>query len=528
MSIQHFLKIAVFLAICSALRGREAAEIQSAKRDDNEPQRQWPCKDELEVSLTVLHALEDGPFVCQVNLKNISKRPLEYATDYRDDGVECRVNASWRAKKEPLMKVFAIHGMLGPYYHRLFPGESALHTFYLHQSFLEVPAGEVPVRFGWTVYRTRKTATKETDSHRVETLELLFTLERTQTVKVLPATKENVAALLRKLEADFARAAKTVEGQKDYIWTNVDPTQSFVKTLVGSRRKEFVPLLLRAVDRLPASDSRRQLVATVYESFDTPEKSFDVLADYLDSPCPAAAVEVFDYWDTQESNHKNSERRQAELREKRKHSPDSERKQLEDLLLQNTRSEEEAWRTSKRHPDTRLTEKQFERLFALKNVWVRALLYNHFPDRCSPAWVQTLLADFRQVAQPPKRLLKLLDQLDDDAFLVREQASKELAASRDAVIVYFWNISREKLSPEASRRLRQLMKGVVKPELPPLWRRSIAHFACSEKPHVGQMLETLRKGDPATLIAQTAQTAFEDRVKRDERIKRLTDSVDDK
>ncbi len=528
MSIHRPLKTLEVIAICFALGLAEAVAVHSAKSDDNEPQRQWPSKDELEVSLTVLHALEDGPLICQVNLKNIGKRPVEYATDMWIAGATCRVQANWKAKKEPLCKYDFICGFVGPYLHRLFPGDSASHTFYLHERFLEVPAGEVPLRFGWEVYRTRKAATKGADSRRDETLELLFTLERTQTVKVLPATKENVATLLSKLEADFARAAKTVEGQKDYIWTNVDPTQPFVKTLVGSRRKEFVPLLLRALDRLPASVSRRQLVATVYESFDTPEKSFDVLANYLDSRCPATAVEVFHYWDRQESDHKDSARRQAELRETRKPSTDPERKQLDDFMLEITRSEEEAWRTSKRHLDTRLTEKQFERLLAVKNVWVRALLYDHFSDRCPAPWVGTLLADLRETAQPPKRLLKLLDQLDDDAFLVREQASKELAASRDAAIVYFWNISREKLSPEASRRLRQVMKGVEKPELPPLWRRSIAHFAFSGKPHVRQMLEILRKGDPATLIAQTAQAAFEERQKRDEQIKRLTDSAKDK
>ncbi len=528
MSIHRSLKILEVIAICFALGLAGAVAIHSAKSDDNEPQRQWPSKDELEVSLTVLHALEDGPLICQVNLKNIGKRPVEYATNMWIAGATCRVQANWKAKKEPLCKCYFICGLVGPYSHRLFPGESSSHTFYLHQSFLEVPAGEVPVRFGWEVYRTRKAATKEADSRRDETLELLFTLERTQNVKVLPATKENLAPVLRKLEADFAVVAKKVAAERDYHSSSFDPSADFVHTLAGCRRKEFVPLLLRALDRLPASDSRRQLVATVYESFDTPEKSFDILADYLDSPCPAAAVEVFHYWDRQESDHKDSARRQAELREKRKPSTDPERKQLDDFMLENTRSEEEAWRTSKRHLDTRLTEKQFERLLAVKNVWVRALLYDHFSDRCPASWVGTLLADLREAAQPPKRLLQLLDQLDDDAFLVREQASKELAASRDAAIVYFWNISREKLSPEASRRLRQVMKGEEKPELPPLWRRSIAHFACSEKPHVGQMLEILRKGDPATLIAQTAQAAFEERQKRDEQIKRLTDSTKDK
>src|SRR5262249_45824168 len=152
----------------------------------------------------------------------------------------------------------------------------------------------------------------------------------------------------------------------------------------------------RAMDQLPAGQSRRQLVATIYESFPTPEEGFSALAGYLDSPRPAAAIEVFDYWTQQGREHEWSKRRQEELRQPLPPEPNPEKANSQKFWRQVQQSEDDAWKDSSRHADTRLTEKQFTRLLALKDVWVRALWYAHFPDRCPADWVAALHRNLRQ------------------------------------------------------------------------------------------------------------------------------------
>ncbi|HEY7428835.1 MAG TPA: hypothetical protein VH682_31685 [Gemmataceae bacterium] len=486
-----------------------------------EEESRWPrSAEELQLSLTVVHALEDGPFVCKVKLKDVSKRALDYAYDRFTVPARCCVVAEWKAKKEPLIRVCDINGMIGPFEASI-DLERASRTFYMHRSFLGVPAGDVPVRFGWDVYRTKKNPMKESDSKeflwRPKVLQLLFSLQHTKTIKVLPATKENISRVLRILEADFARVALECAGRKDYHSTSDDPARDFVQTLGSCRHKEFVPLLLRSMDCLPDAYDRSELVRTVYDSFSTPEEGFNTLADYLASPRAAAAVEVFEYWKGEREGHEESKHRQAELRKKPKADSTSKEFSGEELMWADLQSQEDAWRTSKRHLDTRLTKEQFGRLRTMKNIWIRALLYIYFPKQCPDAWVRTLLTDLHRITHPPKHMQKLLAQLDDDRFEVRERATQELTDSRDAFAVYLGEVPKDKLSPEASRRLREVLQGLSRTELPPLPRRVFSHLAWSDKPEGRQILDILRKAEPVNLITRKAQDAFQERQKHGER-----------
>src|SRR5262249_4341427 len=149
-----------------------------------------------------------------------------------------------------------------------------------------------------------------------EDLKLLFSLKGTKTIKILPATKGNIASALRVLEADFARVSPECARRNDYHSSSDEPAYDLVQTLGSCRHKEFAPLLLRVMDYLPGSYCRGELVRTVYDSFPTPEEGFNSLADYLASTRTAAAVEVFEYWKEEIKGHEESKRRQVELREK--------------------------------------------------------------------------------------------------------------------------------------------------------------------------------------------------------------------
>ncbi len=223
-----------------------------------EEQARWPQRpDELAVSLSVREALEDGPVVCTVTLKNVSKVELNYATSMFEKGAFCAVDADWKARKEPLMRRGLICGNIGPYEQRLYPGQTASETFYLHKGFLSVPAGKVAIHFGWRVYRiVEKPDEKDLDRRQ---LDLLFELKDTQTVEVLPATEKNVAATLQRLEAELPAAAKVEEAWPEHVWAGPEPSRQFVGTVDGCRHQELVPLL--AARHRPAAHRELQTAA---------------------------------------------------------------------------------------------------------------------------------------------------------------------------------------------------------------------------------------------------------------------------
>jgi hypothetical protein len=471
--------------------------------------------DDLQVSLNILVALEEGPVICEVTLKNVSDKPLCHG--YRSDSTDafCELVGQWKARGEPMRGGF-FHRLIAFGNHTLKPGESESHTFELHPRFRSIPPGKATLRYGWHLHRL---APNHDKNYAFDTkLELLFTRERTKTIEVLPATKENVAAELRRLEAEFDRVSAGLADKTDYPWMSPDPAYPFVHTITGCRHKEFVPLLLRALDRLPSQQLRKQLVGGVYESFSTPQAGFAVLADYLGSEQPSTATELFRFWSDEDGEHKDRKHRHdrvAELKKQEFKGPNAAKETEEarwyQLFLEH---DEEQWQTSRRHIDVRLTKEQFARLRAVKNVWVRALLYAHYPDHCPADWIDTLFKDLGQLGRPPARLGELLAALDDNRFAVRAQASAELIKSGSELAFFLWTVPPETLSPEAARRLRLVQDQVGKPALPRLWQRTLDLLAEDPSPQRRKLLEALAAKESRSLIAPAAQQALEEHEKR--------------
>jgi hypothetical protein len=313
----------------------------------------------------------------------------------------------------------------------------------------------------------------------------------------------------------LAKAAVQLEGHEDCLWSSDDPSSGFVQTITGCRHQEFVPLLLRGVDLLPFHDPKRELVATVYESFPQPEEGFTALLGYLTRAHPAGAGDVFAYWVRHDEEHEASKRRQEELKKPipNKAAPQDPKKAArENLLATYFREievqEEAAWRTSRRHLDTRLTSKQFVRLGAVSNVWVRALLYSHYPAQCPPAWVDALLQDLQWSVRPPEGFQRLLAELDNAHFVVRERASSELAAFGPAIAPKLRAVLRDgRLSPEAQMRIARVLKQVESTGLPRLIRRTIAHLTAEPAAQNRRMVDVLTGSDFPNLITEEARKA---------------------
>jgi hypothetical protein len=225
---------------------------------------------------------------------------------------------------------------------------------------------------------------------------------------------------------------------------------------------------------------------------------------YLSSANPAAGVEIFEHWVHEDWVYEQNHLRQEKLKKPLPFDPDPEKMRSAELMRENAISEEEAFKTSKRHLDTRLTNFQFARLREIKNVWVRALLYCHYPDDCPNDWVDAPLEDLKLVGQAPSRLDSLVALLDDDDFQVRENATNELLEGAGGYAPYLSEKLRRTLPPETARRLRLILEKTGKPELPALWRRTITHFGCNPGPQTRQMLLILKAQPYSELIRHAA------------------------
>jgi hypothetical protein len=450
---------------------------------------------DLEVTLSVLYALEDGPVVCKVSVKNVGIWPVHLAYYSRSTNAYCNPLTEWKPRGKPF-RAYGFIGMVGYGTTTLDPGVSESHTFDLHPDFLVIPAGNVPIRFGWHVYRL--VPSKSEDRVFKQELELVFRREGIETVKVLPATQENVSGTLCGLEAEFHEAAERLAGETDYCQRCPDPADEFVKRIAGCRHKEFVPLLLRALDRLPSQQHRSKLVGAVYESFPTPEEGFAALAEYLSSSQPASAGDLFDFWCGEARKHESQKQWRSGL--------DPAKAAEEARLLRECFGDDEAARRpTRRHDDVRLSKGQFARLLVMENVWVRALLYAHFPDECPAEWVSSLFVDLDRLGSPPQRLGELLAALDDEEFEVRERASAELIASGSKLGFFLWTVPTEGLSPEAALRLRLVREQVEKPALPLLWQRVLSLLAEDPRPHTQKMLAILLSPGSRSPIAPAAR-----------------------
>lgn len=465
--------------------------------------------EELALSITVDEALEEGPLVCTVTLKNLSKDTLVYYTWSSWNGGWCRIDAGWRERQTPPIRTSITHGNPGPYRRELGAGQTISQKIHFQKYYLSIPSGKAKLRFGWNLYRPNQD--KETQSFKA--LETLFEFEAQQTIDIKPATAENVAAALRAREAEFARVLDLDERDSSRTRCIGCEWDRWLETINGCRHREFVPLLTRALGHMSYGYTTQQLISTIYESFDTPDKCFAVLADHLSSPQPGAAEGVLWHWVREEQEHESSKKRQEKLKAARVKSSDKQKEFESGFSLEMTKLEEEAWQSSKRHFDIRLTKEQFARLLAIKDVWVRALLYAHFPDRCPNDWAETLCQDLKRLVRPPEGIAQLVAQLDDDNFRVRERATQELFDACRAFNRQLWEVREDKLSAEAIERLRSVRRRLENAKLPELWLTTINQLAWQREPHTKKMLDILRTSDHRNQISAAAQKAYAERQK---------------
>jgi hypothetical protein len=111
----------------------------------------------------------------------------------------------------------------------------------------------------------------------------------------------------------------------------------------------------------------------------------------------------------------------------------------------------------------------------------------------------------------PRRLARLIHDLDDDRFTIREQATAELAALGEAAVPTLQEARKRQPSPEAARRLRQLLEHCEEEIPPPEQLRQLRSVELLEgigTSEARELLAKLASGTMATRLSREARASL--------------------
>jgi dipeptidyl aminopeptidase/acylaminoacyl peptidase len=120
-------------------------------------------------------------------------------------------------------------------------------------------------------------------------------------------------------------------------------------------------------------------------------------------------------------------------------------------------------------------------------------------------------------AADPKRVRRLVADLDSDDFAVREKATAELVKLGDRAVGALHQVLKETTSAEAGRRIQEVLRG--RGNLTPehlLATRAAEVLESIGTPEARQLLESLARGVPEARLTREVQTSLERLSRRQE------------
>jgi hypothetical protein len=150
-------------------------------------------------------------------------------------------------------------------------------------------------------------------------------------------------------------------------------------------------------------------------------------------------------------------------------------------------------------------------LLRFENVWTRALICATFAGQCGKEWTERLFRDLRELQQPlpEKQFARLVSELDDDDFAVREKASKELIAAGPRASKQLEELLRHPTSAEVKDRVRHILDTLKQQEPSPQSKRVVAYLGNLDTPESAAILKLLADGTTDAWLAKDANTALD-------------------
>jgi hypothetical protein len=436
--------------------------------------------------------MEGGPLAVRLTLRYCGDKPLDVFPDQVSpfSGSHIHPPEGWK-KYAVLRFVDGNGGLSAPEAStQLQPGKGWTATYYLHHDYRSIPHGRTTLRLTWNVYKPGKWV-KRGGEAQLESGDLLAHLSTNITIDIPKATPERLREMASQFEAKL-RKRRGFEREP----LNVGDC------ILHTAHEQFVPVALRLL-RLGRQVPGYKLVALLYDSSPTPGEAHALMLDYLAGPHPDEAGDVFSFW--------LGVRNEAALKylyERVSILPCN-------FLIQSLSSMLELYPlqrpwdkflTHLRARQRRLTAAELRKVARIPNVWVRTLLYFCFPSACTPAWVEQLRRDLRQLSTPlPARELDaLLRQLDAPRFAQREKATAELLRLANRVEPELRKARRRPLSPEAAERIDTVLYQLGKEDFDPLRQRTLARLEMNT-PEARAVLAELAAGRPEARLTREAK-----------------------
>jgi hypothetical protein len=422
--------------------------------------------DAFTIHLDVEFALENGPVVYRIRLRNRTAEPRDCIRHTHNSPVRFTRTPDWIDKPSPDSWSMSISGRYGPYEEKVEGGKSTTELVAVQNGYQHIPPGRVTVELEWDVVGSESrswNAVKRSWGASDERPEHREPVRGHQIIEVQPATPENIARVKDKLE-QYLREAPA----------GTRPLREVIECLAGSRHPEFVPLMIRAVQLCDGYECRK-LLDTVYDSFSDPTTGFERLFPLLEAGDPSSRY-VLDYWHIQAFYFVVHQRELAALADlkagKREVHNGHDWTAFSWRHLENV---QQLWNYCRTHSNSRLTLEQHARIQTLKNVWVRALYWQLFPEWCSPFWVLRLYADLKRTILPldEKEVETVCRGLVHDRHAVRERATADAMKMDDRVVPALRDYLKRHPSADLEQRIGSIARHFEQQPVPPLAARVI-------------------------------------------------------
>jgi hypothetical protein len=395
-----------------------------------------------------VEALEGGPVVLRVRLtyqgeERVEVNPLSLTSlppvyvEAPKGWKKCKVEPGTMTWKR--LEAHIISGDSGVdaiNYQTIKRGDTFSVTTFVHEEFSRIPSGRVTVKVIWKVDVRGKNRPLEVATPLV--------------LDVRPATKENLAALRKRIEAALVRPGLRANDK----W-------ELSQWICHTRHPALLPPALRMIASGDGAYSLDSLIDFCYSLDNIPPEVHERFLELLDNPAWRGRLTLFQDW---EFSH------------------------------------------------VALPPQQFRKLLESKNIWTRVLTAVTFPRQCDKAWTVTLTRDLHELSQalPSAQFARLLRDLDNDAFAVREKAMAQLARYDERVESQLKQALRTNLSAEAKRRVRFLLAGMADRQKKPEWQLVLDYLSSGngDRDAALAVLRTLAEGHPDASLTKAAAASL--------------------
>jgi hypothetical protein len=232
-----------------------------------------------------------------------------------------------------------------------------------------------------------------------------YSAEARLIVDIQAARKETLDLLCEDLERKFLERPIREEDLSEVI--------DFVR---NTRHSELAPIIWRLIESPEGTAHIQEFVETIYATSSDATAVNDRLIGLITDPHYCSSAALFWYW-------------------YRKHM--------------------------------KLSPNEASRLLGDKSMWIRTLAYAAFPGRCDDQSRASLFDDIREAqrALPEGQVAKLVAEIDDDDFAIRDRASTELEKLGERVREQLLQALQARSSVESQYRIRLLLSRI--PDAPP-------------------------------------------------------------